>query len=652
MIAKRADGQSVDLSKPENVKAGMVFRLADGREGAAACDGQLGVPPGAGHFLGCHPGFAAREDCERFGIPLRCQQHGVPDVPFDAGAYGFARTRDGFAVDLRKSSDHLPPGTVFAVPSGKRTVCGRGANAPLLEDERFVGLNARHARPGDVERLCCGRRDETKPYPIPGMGMRDTVCTLAIGQHAEHEDLATGTRWPAEKPLLAPNIYEETLRFVDQQFAKALLGRTFVETPFPSTPVPDPRLQTLRVGGRAYACLVTERPRRRRRHLGEYIDGPRRRLVSARDRNEVWEACERSAVFELVEQAGVTCMLAVGWTRRQHADVQDTSDLEVEFLEAVGFDVVPCAACGVAMEPGTDRAPVAIDVPNKNADDNPRRFTVCRPCAVKLNGAEVAHKNGRLAWHQCPRCKEPVPKESRSSWCSNTCAMAHIQDMVRAGKIDHDKVQRLMGAFDARARVGFGDVGALCTVYEDGATSCSCGKPGEPAIHKGDCRVEPWARSAAEILAAAAKAASSFESAQGAAAAVVLGRWLRSVWDATPAGQLVARDAAVAKAIADVPEGCDPGGWANVVRVLAADNWDGPYPRATARNRAGFPQHLHEEVADIRQSIASYARARFVFGYSPAEALRWVLEAEGGEEAEPGAIKLAERLIAAYETGR
>lgn len=127
--------------------------------------------------------------------------------------------------------------------------------------------------------------------------------------------------------------------------------------------------------------------------------------------------------------------------------------------------------------------------------------------------------------------------------------------------------------------------------------------------------------------------------------------WLRRLWEATPEGLLAARDAAVATAIADVPEGCDARGWANVVRVIAADNWCGHTERDTRRAQESFSRFFASDLADAAPSISVYARRRFVFGDSRAQALRWVWEYEGGEDV-PGALKLAERLFAAYEAGR
>lgn len=103
------------------------------------------------------------------------------------------------------------------------------------------------------------------------------------------------------------------------------------------------------------------------------------------------------------------------------------------------------------------------------------------------------------------------------------------------------------------------------------------------------------------------------------------------------------RDAAVAKAIADVPKGCDPLRWANVVKVLAA----GVVERQ--RNAGQFGAMFHDDVyeTDARPAVREYARWRFVHRYSREEAARMTLASMGCAR-----CKFTERLFAAYEAGR
>jgi hypothetical protein len=148
-------------------------------------------------FLGCNPAHATRADCERFGL--------APDV--DAGAHGFARTRDGFAVDLRRVA---PPGTVYRNAFGARYTKPEGYRDGLLDPDRFIGLDARHASAEDVERLCCGayQLEHASPDDTFTTGRR---CTLAIGPHDTHEDIATGVKWAAERPIDRAFSYPSTL---------------------------------------------------------------------------------------------------------------------------------------------------------------------------------------------------------------------------------------------------------------------------------------------------------------------------------------------------------------------------------------------------------------------------------------------------------
>lgn len=184
MIVKSASG-NVDLGQPENIRAGMVFdtevgpMMVERTDGHGWCNGGVLGPRDRRAFLGMDPAHATRADCERFGL--------APGI--DAAGHGFARTRDGFAVDMRR--EWLPPGAVILHQDGKTLVDALPhRRASLIREERFIGLDARHARPEDVERLCCGAlfHDDRG-----GCGER---CTLAIGDHDAHEDIAAGVKWP------------------------------------------------------------------------------------------------------------------------------------------------------------------------------------------------------------------------------------------------------------------------------------------------------------------------------------------------------------------------------------------------------------------------------------------------------------------------
>ncbi len=148
-------------------------------------------------FLGCDPTIATRADCERYGV------HG------DAAAHGFAKLRDGGAVDLAELN-HVP-GMVFdsSERMGGRCVIirdfgdgnwtsTRGTSwhlwkAVRAKQVRFIGLAAGYASPDDVDRLCCGARREAVTKSVRASAR----CTLAIGDHNMHEDLSIGVRWNA-----------------------------------------------------------------------------------------------------------------------------------------------------------------------------------------------------------------------------------------------------------------------------------------------------------------------------------------------------------------------------------------------------------------------------------------------------------------------
>jgi hypothetical protein len=185
----------------EMVRKGMVFQ-ADNWIHVDARDGVLTIverdpgseawsttveswcfPQHAQRFLGCDPTIATRADCEVYGI--------VPGI--DAGTHGFARLRAGGAVDLRR--ERLPVGSIVLDVLGARTPTATRSSPPLVDSERFIGLDMRHARAEDVEQLCCSTRDE-----------RGYLCALAIGDHDQHEDLATGVRWAAKPSALRGSI--------------------------------------------------------------------------------------------------------------------------------------------------------------------------------------------------------------------------------------------------------------------------------------------------------------------------------------------------------------------------------------------------------------------------------------------------------------
>lgn len=177
----------------EQVKRGMVFGCGKERATAEFWRGERVwtsttwtlFEPHAWDLLGCDPTLAARSDCEQYGI--------APG--FDAGAHGFARTREGGAVDMWRAD--VPIGGVCGRPDGTRYP-PRNVGARMVAGNIVVGLDARYASPEDVRRLCCGAPAVGKKH-ITETGKRDVVCTLAIGDHDTHEDIASGVKWPAKE---------------------------------------------------------------------------------------------------------------------------------------------------------------------------------------------------------------------------------------------------------------------------------------------------------------------------------------------------------------------------------------------------------------------------------------------------------------------
>lgn len=193
------------------VRPGMMFRWSDGSvaatqriAGIVAAVWEGDPEAHAVELLGCDPAIAAREDVERYGV--------APGI--DAGAHGFARLRGGGAVDVRRP-DGVVAGTVWESAGHRLTVLGSdvrirrpdgstftehlGVESPDAFEWRFVGLDARHAAPEDVVRLCCA----ASKWPESGTGYV-RHCTLAIGDHDTHEDIAAGVRWAAKATLHAP----------------------------------------------------------------------------------------------------------------------------------------------------------------------------------------------------------------------------------------------------------------------------------------------------------------------------------------------------------------------------------------------------------------------------------------------------------------
>lgn len=228
LLVKTRDGQMVDLSNPNNVRRGMVFRrgehmltaagvstigsvfmvtmLNEAGRGAVAdtswpsCllsdwvkyypDARAIDTAGPVTFLGCDPTKATdRAECERFGI--------APAV--DAAAHMFARTLDGFAVDLSKVENRRR-GMLFTcvgadAPIASHHVFDDGGYWTPKHPIKFIGMSPYISRPmhpdgdakfasdDDIHLFCCGAT------------LDSYRCMLPIGEHHEHEDRSAMVKW-------------------------------------------------------------------------------------------------------------------------------------------------------------------------------------------------------------------------------------------------------------------------------------------------------------------------------------------------------------------------------------------------------------------------------------------------------------------------
>ena len=275
-------------------------------------------------------------------------------------------------------------------------------------------------------------------------------------------------------------------------------------------------------------------------------------------------------------------------------------------------------------------------VPDKNADDNARVFTLCRTHSKLFEGIDVAHVNGRLVWSKCSHCNCALPKSSKDGLCDNAaCKEAHPRP---------EWTEVNQGTFLART-------GQACAIVQDdpGYTSEGTTTPAPP--FQIQWRVLYEGRRVANGLALSVDRAKLITSVwlnalqeSGLALTTLLRgfSFIFWVWDRSPVGQLQARDEFMARQAADVPDGCDPVRWRRVVDVLTA--WllpENPALRETCGKAHWWM--MAGVVLTVRSPVVAYARARS-FRYTPTEATRKALPEGQMTEA-------IRRAFLAYEAG-
>jgi len=199
MKVKANTGEMVDFGQPENVRRGMVFasgsdeqyiagRMVRDRAWARAdtngdCDrADLTL----WKLLGCDPAHAARADCERFGI--------APGI--DAAAHGFARTWDGFAVDLRRHA------TVGIGEHDTREDIAREGRAMMCPKHGPMVIGPRCGR-------CVGEEFRREVAELNTHLRRVAApicpeCTFGFGKHARDCKAASGDSGAGQPPSAHP----------------------------------------------------------------------------------------------------------------------------------------------------------------------------------------------------------------------------------------------------------------------------------------------------------------------------------------------------------------------------------------------------------------------------------------------------------------
>jgi hypothetical protein len=604
----------------KQTRAGMVFgtgskRLtATKRIGVVLWDSTEGTlfAPDTWDLLGCDPAIAARSDCEQFSIAPGC----------DAATHGFARLRDGGAVDLRKAAN-LRTGMVFRDFRSGAVLFVNGENlasakwAPVWEENaphwRFLGLStSTHSGRELRRRLCC---DDHNSY-------MDSCCSLPIGDHAEHEDIASGVKWPAKAAPALGQFAADVLgldangfRFEDDGGRLRPTGgdlRPHMGVAFPTTwldsgkplyPDTFARMAEAISGneGGLHVPSVGGRPRAPNANGSGWVyylpTGP----VFVED---------AAVAGQAVKRAESTPLLTIGALHVSEFTIANP----VGGARVVEF-TVPDAECHAAMKYLSNYLPIEVRGRDKTVTGH----------AVKWAHGPVSRDVEWFAvtFRESGDVAAPAPQAPKVSPCDSSLSGLYIASRrydctvhapaMRGGDNRIDFEAPMVTDADREAYYVMRD-------HLEAGRDCKL-RAGNSTVVGQAVR---WSRAADPQRRGVEKFTVTFRPSNEQATAPA----------APKVCPTAARDAAVTKAVADVPNGCSAAGWRNVVHVLAADCHEN-FPSLDWWNTRHF------ETDSLEAYCLAYERERRA-GYGKEQA---------AERVRDGSTAVL-RLLAAYEAGR
>lgn len=393
---------------------------------------------------------------------------------------------------------------------------------------------------------------------------------------------------------------------------------------------------TIRIGERTFACEVTPLPSRYSRLGRETVAGPREvraTVMFAAPHAGLLAPLERGEPCVLTERDSATRMFARAWVLKAMPKIRGFLELTVDLQELAEDAVMERVPSYVTAKDLREIPIVPLPAGAESVfAEATRRADEIVDTAIR--GASYPRASfGGIPFPEGGRMSLPAERAHAASYGT-------VEDMERKGAVRSPASRATDLAF------GGSQEGGPARLTSDGVFSCPCGTDA-PESHRECCKLPWWAREVAaqayrvfgqrrRMREASAAAKQSME----AVAVVAVLTWFCRLWDASPAGQLAARDAAVEKAVAEVPAGCDAGRWGNVVRTIAADLWE------LQAGRDGFDSLFRYMVHETGVNATRYAALRAqLFGHEAA--VREVLRIDG-YEVRPAMV----RLLAAYEAGR